>query len=171
MNLSIYFREFRYNIKLAYPIIIAMVGHTLVGVIDNIMVGRIGATELAAASLANSFVFIALAAGIGFSTAITPLVAVTDAEKNDREGQHVFLNGLIMCGFLGVVLFLALFFFKPLISLMGQPEEVTNMAKPFLDIVGFSLIPAIAFQGDRKSTRLNSSHVRISYAVFCLKKK
>src|SRR3989442_10127554 len=25
--------------------------------------------------------------------------------------------------------------------------------------------------GDRKSTRLNSSHVRISYAVFCLKKK
>src|SRR3989442_11494596 len=30
--------------------------------------------------------------------------------------------------------------------------------------------PAAA-QGDRKSTRLNSSHVRISYAVFCLKKK
>src|SRR3989442_13840855 len=27
------------------------------------------------------------------------------------------------------------------------------------------------FTGDRKSTRLNSSHVRISYAVFCLKKK
>src|SRR5690554_7742995 len=26
-------------------------------------------------------------------------------------------------------------------------------------------------QADRKSTRLNSSHVRISYAVFCLKKK
>src|SRR5436305_6852633 len=28
-----------------------------------------------------------------------------------------------------------------------------------------------ARDGDRKSTRLNSSHVRISYAVFCLKKK
>src|SRR3989442_10120782 len=28
-----------------------------------------------------------------------------------------------------------------------------------------------AFTVDRKSTRLNSSHVRISYAVFCLKKK
>src|SRR5215813_15090238 len=28
-----------------------------------------------------------------------------------------------------------------------------------------------AAAGDRKSTRLNSSHVRISYAVFCLKKK
>src|SRR3989442_10802307 len=29
----------------------------------------------------------------------------------------------------------------------------------------------LAFHADRKSTRLNSSHVRISYAVFCLKKK
>src|SRR6266511_5097499 len=28
-----------------------------------------------------------------------------------------------------------------------------------------------SFNGDRKSTRLNSSHVKISYAVFCLKKK
>src|SRR5438034_1447310 len=31
--------------------------------------------------------------------------------------------------------------------------------------------PALAAQADRKSTRLNSSHTVISYAVFCLKKK
>src|SRR5690625_7276566 len=31
--------------------------------------------------------------------------------------------------------------------------------------------PAVSRRGDRKSTRLNSSHVAISYAVFCLKKK
>src|SRR5690606_42008773 len=31
--------------------------------------------------------------------------------------------------------------------------------------------PQAAVQVDRKSTRLNSSHVKISYAVFCLKKK
>src|SRR3712207_7803414 len=30
---------------------------------------------------------------------------------------------------------------------------------------------AVGAQGDRKSTRLNSSHANISYAVFCLKKK
>src|SRR3712207_8257338 len=29
----------------------------------------------------------------------------------------------------------------------------------------------VVFYGDRKSTRLNSSHANISYAVFCLKKK
>src|SRR5207302_5507685 len=31
--------------------------------------------------------------------------------------------------------------------------------------------PTVTFSSDRKSTRLNSSHVKISYAVFCLKKK
>src|SRR5690606_41074112 len=31
--------------------------------------------------------------------------------------------------------------------------------------------PLGVLPGDRKSTRLNSSHVKISYAVFCLKKK
>src|SRR5436305_10591833 len=32
-------------------------------------------------------------------------------------------------------------------------------------------VPLVVDPADRKSTRLNSSHVRISYAVFCLKKK
>src|SRR5690349_22477374 len=32
-------------------------------------------------------------------------------------------------------------------------------------------LPVEPLEGDRKSTRLNSSHVEISYAVFCLKKK
>src|SRR3712207_8879365 len=36
---------------------------------------------------------------------------------------------------------------------------------------GSDFLPTVAFAGDRKSTRLNSSHANISYAVFCLKKK
>src|SRR2546422_8138158 len=35
--------------------------------------------------------------------------------------------------------------------------------------IGWNLLPVS--EGDRKSTRLNSSHGYISYAVFCLKKK
>src|SRR5438552_14722403 len=40
----------------------------------------------------------------------------------------------------------------------------------FEEIVG-ELVAGDFFEGDRKSTRLNSSHQIISYAVFCLKKK
>src|SRR2546422_7132302 len=36
---------------------------------------------------------------------------------------------------------------------------------------GAGYAPLVRMQGDRKSTRLNSSHGYISYAVFCLKKK
>ena len=147
MTLRKYTQEFRYNFKLAYPIILAMLGHTVVGIIDNIMVGKIGATELAAASLANSFVFIALSVGVGFSTAITPLVAAADTENDIEKGRSVFVNGVFLCTTLGVLLFLILFFLKPFIDLMNQPKEVMVMAKPFLDIAALSLIPLVIYQG------------------------
>src|SRR2546430_3696231 len=38
-------------------------------------------------------------------------------------------------------------------------------------VMGTPVAPASARKRDRKSTRLNSSHSQISYAVFCLKKK
>ncbi|MVX34640.1 MATE family efflux transporter [Myroides sp. LoEW2-1] len=166
MNLSIYFSEFRYNIKLAYPIILAMLGHTIVGVIDNIMVGKIGATELAAASLANSFVFIAISLGVGFSTALTPLIAHSDAENNTKEGRSVFVNGLFLCTTLGILLFAIIYFAKPLLMHMGQPEEVTVLAKPFLDIVALSLIPMVMYQAykqfaDGKSQTKNAMYATV----------
>src|SRR5947209_11634077 len=40
-----------------------------------------------------------------------------------------------------------------------------------LDQIGRELGVQYILEGDRKSTRLNSSHANISYAVFCLKKK
>ena len=52
-----YTSEFKYNIKLAFPVILGLLGHTLVQLVDNIMVGQLGATELAAVSLGNSFFF------------------------------------------------------------------------------------------------------------------
>src|SRR2546427_3574400 len=41
----------------------------------------------------------------------------------------------------------------------------------FFAYIGFDAISTAAEETDRKSTRLNSSHSQISYAVFCLKKK
>src|SRR5207249_6342554 len=44
--------------------------------------------------------------------------------------------------------------------------------RPSAQIEQLGELPVVASEGlDRKSTRLNSSHVSISYAVFCLKKK
>src|SRR5256885_8414565 len=54
-----------------------------------------------------------------------------------------------------------------------NPESTESYIKHRLRLAGASRMPFTgeAVKGDRKSTRLNSSHLVISYAVFCLKKK
>src|SRR5690554_7591106 len=52
----------------------------------------------------------------------------------------------------------------------AQPGKAPAARRPALVRPVCAQLPR-AFRVDRKSTRLNSSHVRISYAVFCLKKK
>src|SRR5258707_6602035 len=49
--------------------------------------------------------------------------------------------------------------------------EVVHEPLPISVIVRTKDRPALLTEADRKSTRLNSSHANISYAVFCLKKK
>src|SRR5207249_11833274 len=68
---------------------------------------------------------------------------------------------------LTILLLVAVFGFSPI-----------NGARRWIKLRGFSIQPSeiaklslALFLADRKSTRLNSSHVSISYAVFCLKKK
>src|SRR5258707_11903517 len=50
----------------------------------------------------------------------------------------------------------------------GRGEQPGDVCAPVIDD---PYICAVESDADRKSTRLNSSHANISYAVFCLKKK
>lgn len=146
MNLSIYIKEFKYNLKLAYPIIIGMVGHTLVAFIDNVMVGKLGTSQLAAISLGNSFIFLAMSFGIGFSTAITPLIAESNAKNNIKNIKTILSNGIIICFILGIILSLIVLLSKPLIYSLGQPDNVVQLAFPYITWVAISLFPLVLFQ-------------------------
>ena len=146
MVLSKYYKEFNYNLRLSFPIIIGLLGHTIVGIVDNIMVGKLDPDNLAAVSLGNSFLFIAMSIGIGFSAAITPVVAEADSQSNLDRLRKAFSNGFLLCLFLGVFLFIAILICKPLLKLLGQPQIVVDLAIPYLDIVAFSLIPLLMFQ-------------------------
>ncbi len=141
-----YTKEFRYNLKLAWPVILGMLGHTFVQLADNIMVGQLGTAELAAVSLGNSFIFIAMSLGIGFSTAITPLVAEADGAGSKSDAKNALKHGLVLCTLLGVSLFLIILLLRPLMYHMDQPEEVVTLAMPYLTLVAFSLVPLIIFQ-------------------------
>src|SRR5690625_5464175 len=63
-------------------------------------------------------------------------------------------------------------------KLKPRPAKILKWEGIIVDPVGvllavfaFEIVTYITADEDRKSTRLNSSHVAISYAVFCLKKK
>lgn len=124
-----------------------MLGHQVVALVDNIMVGQLGSAELAAVSLGNSFMFVAMSIGVGFSTAITPLVAEADGEGNRAKGKSSFKHGLFLCIILGLALFGIVMAAKPLMYVMSQPPEVVDLAMPYLTLVAASLVPLIIFQG------------------------
>ena len=115
LQLSDYTKEFRKNLNIAYPVMLGQLGHVLVGLADNLMVGQLGAAPLAAVSLGNSLVFIALSLGIGFSFAITPLIAEADGSGDIEKGRSYFHHGIILCGINGILLFLLLLLAKPLL--------------------------------------------------------
>jgi len=146
INFNDYTREFKKNLKLSGPVIMGLLGHTFVAFADNIMVGQLGTAEIAAVSLGNSFVFIAMSLGIGFSTAITPLVAESDGANDVKAGRSALKHGLVLCTVLGFALFGMMLLMKPLMHHMNQPKEVVELALPYLDVVAFSLIPLVVFQ-------------------------
>src|SRR5438105_8007609 len=64
-----------------------------------------------------------------------------------------------------------LFPYTTLFRSLGEGIGHRALERALLDKLVRDKIPLLAREGDRKSTRLNSSHEWISYAVFCLKKK
>ena len=144
--LSDYTKEFYYNLKLAFPVILGMLGHMFVSFADNVMVGQLGAAELAAVSLGNSFFFIAMSLGIGFASAITPIVAEADSAKNPVGVKNALKHGLILCGLLSGILYSLMLLAKPVMRNMDQPLEVVDLAIPYLDIIAISIIPLVIFE-------------------------
>jgi MATE family multidrug resistance protein len=147
LKLKNYTSEFKNNLKLATPIMMGSLGHLLVGLMDDIMVGRLGPVELAATSLGNSLVFIALSIGIGFSFAITPLIAESDGENNKKKGRSIFQHGIILMTIIGIVMYLLLLILEPILFHLDQPKEVVKLAVPYFEIVAVSMIPLMIFQG------------------------
>src|SRR6201747_3168065 len=91
-------------------------------------------------------------------------------------GVHIIINGVLFCIFRNCVVFFVFFFL-----MIRRPPRSTLF--PYTTLFRSALIGGERLEAlggghrlvedgeDRKSTRLNSSHMSISYAVFCLKKK
>lgn len=133
------------NIKLALPVVLSQAGQMTVNLADTLMVGRLGATELAAVSFANSIFIVGFVLTIGLSIAVTPLVGKAHGSGNSEKCGYWLKQGIVGVMLFAIVqagfMFLAALFMPK----MGQEPEVVKMAIPFYLILVASTLPVSLF--------------------------
>ena len=143
MSLREHIRE---NLKLAIPVMLTNIGHVMMGVCDNIMVGHLNAESLAAAGLATVVFNVFLLFGIGVSYAITPLVAEAFGGNDKETISQTLRHGLVINVINGIVLIIVVSVGQNLLYHIDQPKEVVSLAIPFLNIIMYSLVPVLIYQ-------------------------
>ncbi|WP_242673963.1 MATE family efflux transporter [Blattabacterium sp. DPU] len=114
------------------------------------MVGFLGKQALASVSLANAVFFVVIIFGLGISTAISTLIASTDAKQEYKKGAIIFHHGLVFNFFLSVFMYGLIYIFCYIFPYLGQPKEILNETIFFLKIISISLIPWMMFEVFRK---------------------
>ncbi len=138
--------EISKTFKLAYPVIIGQLGVIMMGVVDSIMVGKLGSVPLAAASLGNSLIFLILIIGIGSSVVVSPIVAILVGGKRFSECGVYFRQSLLVNIVLSIIMAGIILLGINYIQYLNQPKEVIELTIIYMTIVGFSAIPLMLFQ-------------------------
>ena len=141
-----YLREARATLALALPMTTGQLGQMLLGFSDSLMIGRVGVVPLAACAFANNVLNPLFVSGIGLIAGVSILAAQAHGAQRPREAGETLRHGLVISLGTGIVLVALLHACGPFLSLFKQPPEVLAQARPFLAIVGWSLIPALAWQ-------------------------
>jgi len=134
------------TIKLALPVSLGFLGHIMLSVVDSIMIGRVGASYLAAASLVSGLFLLVMVLGFGFSIAVTPLVAFEKGSDNTEKCGVILRQGLLVNIVFAVLLFFVSYFTADFIHYMGQPKDVSLLAQSYMKIFSYSMIPLMVFQ-------------------------
>lgn len=142
----LYRRHYLETIRLAYPIIIGQLSTIIIMITDNIVVGNYSADALAAASLAHAIFMTLQIFGMGVTFGLTPLVASAVATQDYEACRRLFKHALLTYTFLSVILYGIVLLITLFLDSFGQVPHIVALAKPFLQIVGFSIVPSLIFQ-------------------------
>lgn len=140
-----YSQHIKELIKLAFPISLGQLGHIMMGVVDSLMVGKVGSAQLAAASLVNGLFFLILVLGFGMTFAISPLIAISKGEKNYSQCGVILKHGVLVNSIFSILLTVLVYLTSFLIPLLNQPSDVTKLAISYMQILSTSIIPFVLF--------------------------
>ena len=142
--------EVKQTIIFSLPIIVGQLGQMLMSVVDNFMVGKIGAEALAASSIANALFTLIMVLGFGLSMAVTPITAISYGAGKEKECGEVLRQGLIINVGCGVLLCIITIAASEFIQYMNQPSEIVGPASLYMKVLGLSMIPLMVFQSYRQ---------------------
>ena len=148
---KLYQQDLKDTIRLSIPIVVAQLGVVLMGMTDNIMVGRmLGAVPLGAAGLANSITHMICSIGIGSLSIVSALVAQSNGRDDKAEINKLFKAGVKAALLLGLVLGAVSLLVAWQFDIFQQTAQVTTLARPFMIILVISNIPLFLFIAQRQ---------------------
>jgi MATE family, multidrug efflux pump len=100
--------ELRGTLKLAWPIILAQVGHMSMGIVDTLVAGRISTTALAGLGLAGNFFWTFTHVCIACMFALDTFFSQSVGAKNDRALARYFSQAFWLCGILMAAAFVVI---------------------------------------------------------------
>jgi len=145
MDVKSYIPFYKRNLKVAIPVMLSQAGQVLVSQVDNMMVGKVGTVELAAAAFANSIFILGMVFAMGFTFGLTPLVGHVWAQKNKKDTAAFLHNSLQLNILLSVVMAVLMWVISYFFHQMGQTTEVAAMSVGYYRILVVSFLPFIVF--------------------------
>ncbi len=135
----------RQLLDLAWPSLVENLLQTMLGVVDLMMVGRLGPDAIAGVGLATQVMNVLLVTFMGLSVGNTALVARFVGAQRKDQAQRVAKQSLVLGGTVSIVVAAFGFLFsKDVISLMGGSPQVSEQGGSFLRIIStFSLVMAL----------------------------
>lgn len=137
--------HYRATLRLGVPVVISQLGQITVGLADSIMIGRLGATELATAAFANTLFSLPLIFGMGFAMSLTPFTGRAWARKDYASIQTLWKNGLLANLLMAFALLLVAAGLYLAMPLMQQPVHLVAPAQSYFLILSASLLPLMVF--------------------------
>jgi MATE family multidrug resistance protein len=133
------------TMRLAAPIIIGELAQMALHIIDTAMVGAVSYKQLAAAALVMNAMNIPFVLGIGMTISVSQMVSLAHGKKDNRAVSHYLFNGFSLCAATAVIISLFLVLGRNFLKHLGQDPEVVTFALPFMQLMGFSIIPMLLF--------------------------
>ena len=149
MQIREYIPYYKRNLNVALPVMITQAGQVLVQLADNIMVGQLGAAQLAGISFANAVLVIGVVFAIGFSQGITPIVGQYFGRNEHNQVSKNLCNSIVLNLILMIFTTFVMFGVGAKLHLFGQDPEVLEYARGYYYILTASFIPMIVFNGIR----------------------